>query len=137
VDINVETAWSVYDGGSRDVVVALIDTGVDTSHEDLQNALWVNEGEIAGNGKDDDGNGYIDDVNGWNFYNNSNKLYVSSTDDSHGTHGAGTIAATADNGIGIAGIVQSDHVKLMVLKALGGSDGSGTTESIIQAIQYA
>jgi subtilisin family serine protease len=137
IDINVSDAWAVYDGGSRDVVIALIDTGVDTSHTDLQNAIWVNEDEIAGNGIDDDGNGYIDDVNGWNFYNNSNKLYVSSTDDSHGTHGAGTIAASANNGVGIAGIVQSEHVKIMVLKALGGSDGSGSTESIIQAIQYA
>jgi subtilisin family serine protease len=137
IDIGVQQAWAAYDGGSRDVVIALIDTGVDSSHEDLQNVLWTNTGEIPGNGIDDDHNGYIDDVNGWNFYNNNNKIYVSSTDDSHGTHAAGTIAATADNGVGIAGIVQSDHVKIMVLKALGGSDGTGTTASIIQAIQYA
>ena len=57
--------------------------------------------------------------------------------DSHGTHGAGTIAAHADNGIGIAGIVRSDHVKVMAVKALGGWDGSGSTASIIRAIQYA
>jgi subtilisin family serine protease len=137
IDINVADAWAVYDGGSRDVVVALIDTGVDVSHQELQHAIWVNEAEIPGNGIDDDGNGYIDDVNGWNFYNNNNQVYTSSTEDSHGTHGAGTIAAKADNGTGVAGIVQSDHVKIMVLKALGGSDGSGTTASIIQAIQYA
>jgi subtilisin family serine protease len=137
IDINAEDAWAVYDGGKRDVVIALIDTGVDTTHEELKDAIWVNGDEIPGNGVDDDGNGYVDDVNGWNFYNNSNKLYVSSTEDSHGTHGAGTIAAKANDGTGTAGIVQSDHVKIMVLKALGGSDGSGTTASVIQAIQYA
>ena len=136
VDIDVETAWDLYDGGSRDVVIALIDTGVDTGHEDLSGILWVNEDEIPGNGIDDDGNGYVDDINGWNFYHNSNVIDTGS-EDSHGTHGAGTIAAQADNGVGIAGIVQSDHVKIMVLKALGGAEGTGTTQSIIQAIQYA
>lgn len=137
IDINAEMAWSVYDGGSRDVVIALIDTGVDYTHEDLSDTIWVNEGEIPGNGIDDDGNGYVDDVYGWNFYDNNNNIYTSGSEDDHGTHGAGTIAATADNGVGIAGIVQSEHVKIMVLKVLGGSDGSGTTASIIQAIQYA
>lgn len=136
IDINAKEAWAVYDGGSQDVIIALIDTGVDYTHEDLQNVIWVNEDEIPGNGIDDDGNGYIDDVYGWNFYSNNNQVYVGS-EDSHGTHGAGTIAAQANNGVGIAGIVQSDHVKIMVLKALGGSDGSGTTASVIQAIQYA
>ncbi|MCD7934809.1 MAG: S8 family serine peptidase [Oscillospiraceae bacterium] len=136
IDINAAEAWEIYDGGSRDVVIALIDTGVDASHEDLTDILWVNEDEIPGNGIDDDGNGYIDDVYGWNFYSDNNEIYVGS-EDSHGTHGAGTIAATQDNGVGISGIVQSDHVKIMVLKALGGTDGSGTTASIIQAIRYA
>lgn len=136
IDINVETAWSLYSGGSRDVVIALIDTGVDSSHEDFSDILWVNSDEIPNNGIDDDGNGYIDDVNGWNFYSNNNKTYVGS-EDGHGTHGAGTILATANNGKGIAGIVQSDHVKIMVLKALGGMDGEGSTASIIEAIRYA
>lgn len=137
IDINVEDAWAVYDGGSRDVVIALIDTGVDYTHEDLEGVVWVNEGEIPDNGIDDDGNGYVDDVYGWNFYDDSNEVYTSGDDDDHGTHGAGTIAAAADNGVGIAGIVQSEHVKIMVLKVLGGSEGSGTTASIIQSIQYA
>lgn len=137
IDINAEDAWDIYDGGSRDVVVAVIDTGIDYNHEDLQGTLWTNTDEIAGNNKDDDGNGYIDDVYGWNFYNNNNKIYVNSTDEAHGTHGAGTIAATGNNEIGIAGIADSEHVKIMSLKALGGSDGSGSTASIIKAIQYA
>ena len=136
VDIGVEEAWALYDGGSRDVVVALVDTGIDYTHADLEGRIWVNEDEIPGNGVDDDGNGFIDDVYGWNFYSGSNQVYTGS-EDSHGTHGAGTIAAHADNGIGIAGIVRSDHVKVMAVKALGGWDGSGSTASIIRAIQYA
>ena len=136
IDIGLEEAWSLYDGGSRDVIVALVDTGIDYTHEDLAGRIWVNEDEIPNNGIDDDGNGYIDDVYGWNFYSNTNQVYVGS-EDSHGTHGAGTIAAHADNGVGIAGIVQSDHVKVMAVKALGGEDGSGSTASIIQAIRYA
>lgn len=136
IDIGLADAWRLYDGGSRDVVVALVDTGIDYTHEDLVGRIWTNTDEIPGNGIDDDGNGYVDDVYGWNFYSGTNDVYVG-TEDAHGTHGAGTIAANAGNGVGIAGIVQSDHVKVMAVKALGGSDGSGTTASIIQAIQYA
>lgn len=136
IDIGLADAWGLYDGGSRDVVVALVDTGIDYTHEDLAGRIWTNVDEIPGNGIDDDGNGYVDDVYGWNFYSDTNDVYVG-TEDAHGTHGAGTIAANADNGTGIAGIVQSDRVKVMAVKALGGSDGSGTTASIIQAIQYA
>ena len=136
IDIGLAEAWGLYDGGSRDVVVALVDTGIDYTHEDLAGRIWTNVDEIPGNGIDDDGNGYVDDVYGWNFYSDTNDVYVG-TEDAHGTHGAGTIAANADNGTGIAGIVQSDRVKVMAVKALGGSDGSGTTASIIQAIQYA
>lgn len=135
IDIHVEDAWALYDGGGRDVVVALIDTGVDYTHEDLQGILWTNAGEIPGNGVDDDGNGYADDVYGWNFYNNDNRAYVDN--DSHGTHGAGTIAASFDNGVGISGIADSGHVKIMSLKALGGRDGSGSSASVIQAVRYA
>ena len=136
IDIGLADAWRLYDGGSRDVVVALVDTGIDYTHEDLVGRIWTNTDEIPGNGIDDDGNGYVDDVYGWNFYSGTNDVYVG-TEDAHGTHGAGTIAANAGNGVGIAGIVQSDHVKVMAVKALGGSDGGGTTASIIQAIQYA
>lgn len=137
IDINAQEAWEVYNGGSRDVIVAVIDTGIDYDHEDLQGAMWTNPGEIAGNGVDDDANGYVDDIHGWNFYNNNNRTYTNSSDDAHGTHGAGTIAASTGNGLGIAGIADSERVKIMSLKALGGSGGSGSTASIIRAIQYA
>jgi subtilisin family serine protease len=138
IDINTEEAWDRYDGGDRSVIVALIDTGVDTTHEDLQGILWTNPNEIAGNGLDDDGDGYVDDVNGWNFFSDSNTIYTGTSEDDHGTHCAGTIAARSDNGVGITGILgQTDNVQIMVLKALGGSDGSGSTASIVQAIRYA
>lgn len=136
VDINARQARELY-SPSRDVVVAMIDTGIDYSHEDLQNALWVNGDEIPDNGVDDDGNGYVDDVYGWNFYNNNNRTYTASTDDSHGTHGAGTVAASTNNGVGIAGIADGGRVKVMTLKALGGRNGSGSTASVIRAIRYA
>ncbi len=137
VDINAETAWNSYKGSARETIIALIDTGVDYTHEDLNGALWINNDEIAGNGIDDDQNGYIDDYYGWNFYNNNNQIYTSSTEDSHGTHCAGTMVARTGNGLGIAGIAGTSPVKLMVLKALGGADGSGNTDSVIKAIQYA
>lgn len=136
VDIGAQEAWSIYGNGSRDVVVSLIDTGIDTSHPDLQGSFWVNADEIPGNGIDDDGNGYIDDTNGWNFYANNNQLYAG-TEDSHGTHAAGTIAAQSGNGIGISGIARAGRVKVMVLKALGGNSGLGSSLSVIQAIRYA
>lgn len=136
VDVNAEKAWSLYSGGKRDVVVALVDTGVDYTHEDLADNIWVNTDEIPGNGIDDDRNGYVDDVYGWNFYSGNNHVYTGS-DDSHGTHGAGTIAAESGNRVGIAGLAQGEHVKVMAVKALGGKDGRGTTASIIQAIRYA
>lgn len=135
IDVNAQAAWSLYNG-KREVVVAIIDTGIDTTHEDLSSAIWVNADEIPDNGIDDDGNGYIDDVNGWNFYSGNNQVYTGS-EDSHGTHGAGTIAASANNGVGIAGLVPGDQVKIMPVKALGGTEGSGTTASLVQAIRYA
>lgn len=112
-------AWSVTKG-SRDIVVAVIDTGIDIQHEDIKNNLWKNPGETGTdskgrnketNGIDDDGNGFIDDLHGWNFVSSNNKL----TDNhGHGTHIAGIIGAEAGNGTGISGI--SPEVSLMVLK---------------------
>ena len=135
IDISLPEARAKYSGGRRETIVAIIDTGVDYRHEDLQNVLWVNKGEIPGNGIDDDGNGYVDDVNGWNFYDDNNVIY-NGKDDAHGTHIAGTIVAN-NNTKGVAGIASSSTVKIMVLKALGGDDESGSTSGIIDAIKYA
>ncbi len=135
VDVSAEKAWKYYTP-ARETVIALIDTGVQYQHSELTGSFWTNTDEIPGNGIDDDGNGYVDDVNGWNFYDNNNYVYTGS-DDAHGTHCAGTISAKKDNDSGIAGLADYDNIKIMMLKALGGSNGQGTTLSLALAIKYA
>ena len=117
-------------GGSRDVIIAVIDTGVDYNHLDLRNNIWTNTGEIPNNGVDDDGNGYVDDVRGWDCVNNDNDPI---DDNGHGTHVAG-IAAAENNNIGTVGV--AFNCKIMPVKA-GNSSGSFTNADIAEAIQYA
>ena len=150
IDIDLEEGLSYFKekGANREIIVAIIDTGVDTKQEDLQGHLWKNELEEA-DGKDSDGNGLKDDLYGWNFYDNSPVLCdydayseeYEEYEDDHGTHCAGTIIATSNNHIGVAGIADSANVKILPIKALGGEDGEeageGYTSSIVQAIQYA
>lgn len=145
IDTNAAKAWNTYTDGGRRTVVALIDTGVDYTHPELKDSIWINSSETQENRKDDDGNGYVDDIYGWNFYDDSSDIYVgtsrrgnfhSENEDAHGTHVAGIIAA-AMNGSGTAGIASNTNVELMCLKALGDTDGNGSTESIVKAIQYA
>lgn len=144
VDIDAVEAWNTF-RSKKEVVVAVIDTGVDYKHEDLKDAMWKNPGEIAGNGKDDDGNGYVDDVYGWDFYHNdksvcaygSNGKALSTDNDNHGTHCAGIIAATANNKVGIAGVASNVNVKIMAIKALGGANRGTTTATLIKSIKYA
>ena len=137
IDINIEDAWKTYSEteNKRTVTVAIIDTGIDTTHSDLKDSIWVNEDEIPGDGIDNDGNGFVDDVNGWNFYSNTNQVYEG-PEDVHGTHAAGTIAASKDNG-GIVGIADNNYVKIMPVKALGGEEGKGSPDNVIAAIKYA
>ena len=137
VDINIQPAWSLYDQAQnkRSVIVAIIDTGIDINHQELRNAIWTNPGEIDGDGIDNDGNGYVDDIHGWNFYSNNNKVF-SGSEDSHGTHAAGTISASRGS-YGIAGITDNNYVKIMPLKALGGKEGVGSPDAVIKAIKYA
>ena len=117
-------------GGSPDVIVAVIDTGVDYNHLDLRNNIWVNPAEIPDNGIDDDKNGYIDDIYGWDCVGDDNDPI---DDNGHGTHVAGIIAAE-NNDIGGVGVAY--NCKIMVLKA-GNSSGYFNNSDIAEAIQYA
>ncbi|QOI96041.1 MAG: S8 family serine peptidase [Flammeovirgaceae bacterium] len=98
-DIKLLDAWKK-ETGSSNVIVAIIDAGIQLTHPDLTGALWVNPGEIPGNRIDDDGNGYVDDVHGYNFADNSSFI----EGHFHGTHVAGTIGAVTNNGLGVSGI---------------------------------
>lgn len=135
-DINLFEAWKVTTG-SPDVIVAVIDGGIDPSHEDLVANLWVNPGEIPGNGIDDDKNGYVDDVNGYNFCTQEGKIAAHQ----HGTHVAGTIAAVNNNGIGVAGVAGGDGtpgsgVRLMSVQVFDSRSGTGDPD-VAKAIVYA
>ncbi|MBA4396856.1 MAG: hypothetical protein C0394_05675 [Syntrophus sp. (in: bacteria)] len=134
--VKLPQAWNVTTGTPR-VIIAVIDTGVDYNHPDLAENIWINPGEIPGNGIDDDGNGLIDDVRGWDFSGNHGTVEDNdpADKDGHGTHVAGIIAARGNNGLGIAGAAWT--ARLMVLKVQ--ADNKTTMESldIIQAIDYA
>lgn len=116
--------------GSRDVLVAIVDTGIDATHPDLAPNLWHNPGEIPGNGIDDDHNGFVDDVSGWNFVNGSN---APADDVGHGSHVAGTIGAVGNNGIGVVGV--NFKVSLLPLKVCSPT-GCATTATV-NAVLYA
>lgn len=137
--IKAPDAWEKTQGDGN-VVVAVIDTGVDLRHPDLQNNLWINSGEIPGNGIDDDNNGYVDDARGWNFVENNNlpspnlqnkytKVAVE-----HGTAVAGIIAAEGSNAFAGAGVAW--RAKIMPLKAFD-EQGNSDTGLVEAALQYA
>ena len=119
--------------GDAEVVVAVIDDGVDLSHPDLAARAWVNPDEDPGDGDDDDGNGYVDDVNGWDFCHNDASVHDAGHD-GHGTHVAGTIAASLD-GTGVVGVAPG--VSVMALKFIDDLDDCGQDVMAIEAIDYA
>ncbi|GMG82517.1 hypothetical protein LNKW23_17300 [Paralimibaculum aggregatum] len=142
--IELAEAWGVLDD-AQPVVVAVIDDGVQTDHEDLAGNLWVNAGEIPGNGVDDDGNGFVDDVNGFDFGENDGDprpdaaCWAGGGDSAHGTHVAGTVGAVGGNGIGVVGA--APKVQIMALKLSEVLDEGGcryaANGSITAAIDYA
>ncbi|QSX41229.1 S8 family serine peptidase [Shewanella cyperi] len=126
--ISAEKAWEM-NMGTKNVVVGIIDTGFDYTHPDLRDNIWTNPNEVADNGIDDDGNGYIDDIHGISAINdNGNPMDTHY----HGTHVAGTIGATGNNGIGVAGV--NWNTSMIGCSFLGGQ--GGTTADAIQCLDY-
>lgn len=126
-----EKAWDAGFVGSKSVVVGIVDEGIDITHPDLRDNIWVNPFETAGDGIDNDGNGYVDDVNGWDFVHGDNTVYDAGEDD-HGTHVAGTIGGVGGNAIGVAGV--NWNVTMISTKFLG--PNGGTTADAIKALDY-
>lgn len=141
-DIRLMDVWNQYNG-HPDIIIAIVDGGITLNHPDLQANLWVNKGEIDGNGEDDDKNGYEDDIHGYNFVSNTSVI----TPNRHGTHVAGIIAATNNNGVGVNGIAggngnPNSGVKLMSCQIFEHPNGNvfdevGTDKAnIAAAIKY-
>ncbi len=129
-DTGAAQAQAIF-SGTGNTIVAIIDSGIDYTHPELSSRMWVNPGEIPGNGIDDDKDGFVDDIYGANFVTGSGNPM---DDNGHGTHVAGIIAATANNGQGIVGI--DPKAKIMALKFLD-ANGNGTLSGAISALDYA
>jgi subtilisin family serine protease len=129
-DIDAPEGWNVRSSAGA-VIVAVIDTGIKTTHQDLAANMWRNSAEIAGNKIDDDANGFVDDIFGCDAYNNDGDP---TDDQGHGSHCAGTIGGTGNNGIGVTGVAWG--VKLMGCKFLSAT-GSGTDSDAVRCIDYA
>jgi subtilisin family serine protease len=130
-DIGFLTAWGLARPATNEVVVAVVDSGLDLTHPDIVSNLWTNPGEMPNNSLDDDGNGYVDDVHGYDFVNRTGAVTDSGF---HGTHVAGTIAASGNNGRGVIGVDFQAH--LMALE-VSGNGTNFNTAAIIEATQYA
>jgi len=138
IDIDAPEAWN-YETGDSDVVIAVLDTGVDTSHPDLTANLWDNPGETANNDIDDDDNDYVDDIHGWSFSESlaGDDEIDDTTVHGHGTHVAGIVAARGNNSTGVSGVMW--NASIMVVKIFSGPCGLNfaSTAQVVAAIDYA
>lgn len=140
-DMGLEAALKINRGNK--IIVAVIDTGIDYTHEDLIANIWRNPKEIPDNQIDDDKNGYVDDVIGWDFISNDNKPYdlaatsigdlLNGGNPGHGTHCSGNVAAVGNNGKGISGV--APNAQIMALRFIGNE--GGTTADAVKAVKYA
>ncbi|MCP4174495.1 MAG: S8 family serine peptidase, partial [Fuerstiella sp.] len=128
--VHAENVWNQGTVGSSDIFVGIIDTGVQVTHPDLVDNIWVNPFDPV-DGVDNDGNGYVDDIHGWDFVNNDNSVYDGTFDD-HGTHVAGTIGGTGGNASGVVGV--NWDVTMIPMKFLG--QNGGTTADAVKALDY-
>jgi hypothetical protein len=131
-DIAAAEAWDIT-RGSWNVVIAILDDGLNIDHPDLRANIYVNTGEIPGNGRDDDGNGYVDDVNGWDFYADDNNPRLDGPDDWHSTPCSGMAAAIGDNGLGVSGV--APRCTVLPCRVIGPSESS--ISQVANAIHYA
>ena len=131
-DISFLKAWGLARPSTNEIVVAVIDSGIDPTHPDLVNNLWPNPGEIPGNTVDDDANGYADDVHGFDFVYRTGSLVDTNE---HGTHVSGTIAATGNNGLGVIGV--DFQARIMTLKVLDPNGSNFVSSAVVEATQYA
>jgi serine protease len=129
-DIDADLAWDITTGGKNalgdDIVVCIVDDGLDPAHEDFGDNIWINEAEIPGNGEDDDNNGFVDDYAGWNTSSDSDAI---DANNGHGTPVAGIVGAQGNNGIGVAGV--NWDVKLMIVVG-----GSGIESEVLKAYSF-
>lgn len=132
--IQANLAWNI-STGSASVIVATVDNAIQINHPDLTNMIWVNSGEIAGNGIDDDGNGYTDDVNGWDVGDDDNNPNPLNASWNHGTHVAGTTGAETNNGTGVASI--GFGITIMPVKATANSASYSSVTNGYNGIYYA
>lgn len=128
MDIDAPEAWDLITTST--LPIAVCDSGLRRTHEDISGNLWTNPGEIAGNGVDDDGNGYVDDTQGWDFYFNDNDP---NDGNGHGTHVAGTIGGKGNNGKGVTGV--NWNCKIVALR-IANASGSISSTAAISAINY-
>lgn len=133
-DIRAPGAWDLGQGGKSaagdDIVVAVVDQGLDVNHDSLKENIWVNQFEIPGNGIDDDNNGYIDDVHGWNAVTDVGTIPA----EMHATHVAGIIGARGNDNLQTVGV--NWNAKIMSVRALGNGGGKGLTSTVIDAYSY-